>query len=189
MTLGFPFLKYVAFENPDWDFRTFGFNKQEGFDSDVDFVDKKLGPIFNNMNPDLSAFQAHGGKLIQYHGWSDPDISPLNSVNYYESVVGLMDRSGGHGLTRTKEFYRLYLVPGMQHCSGGPGTDSFDMLAALEQWVEQGAAPDKVVAAHMTNGAADRTRPLCAYPQEAQWTGSGSTDRAENFVCALPKAP
>ena len=77
----------------------------------------------------------------------------------------------------------------MQHCSGGPGTDNFDMLAALEQWVEQGAAPDKVVAAHMTNGTADRTRPLCAYPQEAQWTGSGSTDRAENFVCALPKAP
>ena len=188
MTLGFPFLKYVAFENPDWDYRTFRFNRQEGFDSDVDFIDKKLGPIFNNMNPDLGAFQAHGGKLIQYHGWSDPDISPLNSVNYYDSVVALMDRNG-HGLTRTKDFYRLYMVPGMQHCNGGPGTDNFDMLTALAQWVEQGAAPDKVVASHVTNGTPDRTRPLCAYPQEAQWNGSGSTDRAENFVCALPKAP
>jgi feruloyl esterase len=189
MTLGFPFLRYVAFEDPNWDFRTFRFNRQEGFDSDVDFVDRKLGPIFDNMNPDLRAFQARGGKLIQYHGWSDPDIAPMNSVNYYESVAALMDRSAGEGLRRTRDFYRLYMVPGMQHCSGGPGTDNFDMLTALEKWVEQDVAPEAVIATHQTNGAVDRSRPLCPYPQEAQWTGSGDTNRAENFVCALPKAP
>lgn len=89
-TLGMPFLRYVAFEDPNWDFRSFRFDRMDGFDSDVEFIDYKLGPIFNNMNPDLKTFEAHGGKLIQCHGWSDPDISPLNSVNYYQSVNGKM---------------------------------------------------------------------------------------------------
>jgi len=187
MTLGFPFLRYVAFEDPAWDFRSFKFDGVDGFDSDVEFIDAKLGPIFNNMNPDLSAFQAHGGKLIQYHGWSDPDISPLNSVNYYESVVDLMGRAAvGRGLSRTQEFYRLFMVPGMQHCGGGPGPDTFDMISALDKWVTAGVAPEKVIATKVVNGAVERSRPLCPYPQEARWTGTGSTDRAENFVCVIP---
>jgi feruloyl esterase len=161
--------------------------RADGFDSDVDYIDQTLGPIFNNMNPDLSAFRAHGGKLIQYHGYSDPDISPLNSINYYESVVQLENRGAGRGLAGTKGFYRLFMVPGMYHCRGGPGPDSFDSVKALEDWVERGAAPDRIVASHSTNGAVDRTRPLCPYPQEAQWKGSGSTDQAENFVCGPPR--
>ncbi len=188
-TLGLPFLRYVVFENPDWDFRSFRFERAQGFDSDVDFTDDKLGSIFNNINPDLRAFQTNGGKLIQYHGWSDPDISPLNSINYYQSVVQLRDRNGGRGLSETKNFYRLFLVPGMQHCNGGPGPNTFDAVSALEQWTEHGTAPDQITASHLTNGAVDRTRPLCPYPQEAQWKGTGSTDKAENFVCALPTAP
>jgi feruloyl esterase len=187
-TLGFPALKNIVFENPDWDFRTFRFDRVQGIDSDVDFLDAKMGPIINNINPDLRAFQANGGKLIQYHGWADPDISPLNSINYYQSVVQFMDR-GGHGLSETKDFYRLFMVPGMFHCNGGPGPNTFDTLGALEQWKEKGAAPDKMIATHATNGAVDRTRPLCPYPQEAQWKGSGSTDQADNFACALPKVP
>ena len=187
--LGVPFLKFVIFENPDWDYRTFKFDAPQGLDNDIDFADAKVGAMFNGMNPDLTAFKANGGKLIHYHGWSDPDITPLNSVNYYESVVKAMSRGGNHGLRDTREFYRLFMVPGMQHCGGGPGTASFNMLEALDQWVDHGVAPDKIIAAHLTNGAVDRTRPLCPYPMEAQWTGSGSTDKAENFVCALPSAP
>ncbi len=178
--LGLPFFKYIVFEDPDWDVRSFKFETAPGFDNDVQFLDYKLGPIFNATNPDLSAFRANGGKLIQYHGWSDPDITPLNSVNYYESVARKM---GGAG-----DFYRLFMVPGMQHCQGGPGPAKFDMITALEQWVEHGAAPERIVASHLTaGGAVDRTRPLCAYPQEAQWKGTGSTDQEENFVCAEPK--
>lgn len=175
-TLGMPFFRYIVFEDPNWDFRSFRFDKTPGFDSDVDFTDDKLGAIFNNMNPDLSAFRAHGGKLIQYHGWADPDISPLNSINYFESV---QTKIGD-----TESFYRLYMVPGMFHCGGGPGPNTFDMITALEQWAEHGKAPDRIVA---TGGAVkDRTRPLCPFPQEAKWKGSGSTDQEANFICALP---
>jgi feruloyl esterase len=178
VTLGMPFLRNVAFEDPNWDFRTFRFDRSTGIDSDIDFIDAKLGPIFNNMNPDLKAFQSHGGKLLQYHGWSDPDISPLNSVNYYRSVEKTMGDP--------RNFYRLFMVPGMFHCSGGPGPNTFDAVAALEQWVEKGLAPEQIVASHSTGKAVDRTRPLCPFPQEAQWKGVGSTDQAENFICKAP---
>ena len=184
--LGLPVFKYMLFENPDWDFRTFRFEAADGFDSDVDFMDTKLGGLFNAVNPDLSAFKARGGKLIQYHGWSDPDISPLNSINYYESVAK-MQGGDTHGLRNTAEFYRLFMVPGMQHCNGGPGPSSFEMLDSLDRWADKGVAPEKVIASHVTGGAVDRTRPLCPYPTEAQWKGSGSTDDAANFVCALPR--
>jgi feruloyl esterase len=124
--------------------------------------------------------------LIQYHGYSDPDISPLNSIDYYESVVRFSARGGAGGLADTKRFYRLFMVPGMYHCNGGPGPNTFDAVKALEDWVERGAAPERIVATHSTSGTVDRSRPLCPFPQEAQWKGSGATDRAENFVCALP---
>jgi feruloyl esterase len=178
--LGLPFFKYIVFENPDWDVQSFKFETAPGFDNDVQFLDDKLAAIFNATSPDLHAFQQNGGKLIQYHGWSDPDITPLNSIHYYESVQA--------ATPGTSEFYRLYLVPGMQHCGGGPGPTQFDTISALEQWVEKGVAPDKIVASHITgNGAVDRTRPLCPYPQEAEWKGTGSTDLAENFACSLPR--
>jgi len=186
-TLGMPFLRYIAFEDPNWDTRSFRWERKDGFDSDVDFIEKKLGPIFDNMNPDLTAFRAHGGKLIQYHGWADPDISPLNSVNYYESVIHFDGRGARRGLADTQGFFRLFMVPGMYHCNGGPGPNTFDAVRALEDWVERGAPPDRIVASHSTNGTVDRTRPLCPYPQEAQWKGSGSMDQAENFVCGLGK--
>ncbi|MDP9171511.1 MAG: tannase/feruloyl esterase family alpha/beta hydrolase [Acidobacteriota bacterium] len=184
--LGVPFFRYMVFDNPAWDFRTFRFDAAKGTDSDIDYMDAKLGALFNATNPDLSRFRANGGRLIQYHGWSDPDITPLNSINYYESVVRQTGGDGSHGLRDTKEFYRLFMVPGMQHCQGGPGAASFDMVSALASWVEKGIAPDRVVASHVTNGVVDRTRPLCAYPSEAQWNGSGSTDDAANFTCVLP---
>ena len=185
--LGLPFMKNVVYENPQWDFRNFRYDPPApGFESDVEYVDDKVGRIFNAVDPDLRAFRANGGKLIQYHGWSDPDIPPGNSINYYESVVRRAGRNSTYGLRDTKEFYRLFMVPGMQHCTGGPGTPRFDALGALEQWVEQNKAPELILAGHATNGLIDRTRPLCAYPQEAKYKGSGSTDDAANFVCTIP---
>ncbi|MEQ1887059.1 MAG: tannase/feruloyl esterase family alpha/beta hydrolase [Bryobacteraceae bacterium] len=184
--LGVPFMKYIAYENPDWDYRTFRFNSQQGLESDMEYVEDKLGRIFDSVDPDLRPFRANGGKLIQYHGWSDPDIPPANSINYFESVVHALHGDKVAGLRDTKEFYRLFLVPGMQHCGGGPGTSRFDMLTALEQWVEDDKAPEQVIGSHVTNGQVDRTRPICAYPMQAKYKGTGSTDEAANFSCALP---
>lgn len=87
-------------------------------------------------------------------------------------------------LTETQDFFRLFMVPGMNHCAGGPGPSNFDMLTALEQWVEHGVAPRSVIATHLSSGAADRTRPLCPYPQVARWNGKGSTNDAAGFACA-----
>ena len=177
--LGLPVFKFMLFEDPNWDFRTFRFDASEGFGSDVEYFDSKLGALFNAVNPDLTPFKARGGKLIQYHGWSDPDITPLNSINYFDSVAKAMGK--------TDDFYRLFMVPGMQHCNGGPGATNFEMLDALDAWATKGVAPETVTASHITNGAVDRTRPLCPHPMEAQWKGTGSTDDAANFSCALPR--
>jgi feruloyl esterase len=178
LNLGLPFFRFMLFDDPNWDYRTFRFEAADGFDSDIEYLDSKLGLIFNAIDPDLTAFRSRGGKLIQYHGWSDPDITPLNSINYYESVRSRMGPD-------TSAFYRLYMVPGMQHCSGGPGATTFDMVAPLDRWVTQAAAPESITASRMEKGAVVRTRPLCPYPQEAIWKGSGSTDEAANFVCAV----
>lgn len=185
--LGLPFMRYIVYEDPNWDFRRFRYTAPAGLESDLEYVDDKVGRIFDAIDPDIRAFRANGGKLIQYHGWSDPDIPPTNSINYYESVVRTVGgRNNPRGLTDTKEFYRLFMVPGMQHCSDGPGATSFDALSALEQWVEQRNPPEQITASRITNGRVERTRPLCPYPQEAQYKGSGSTDEAANFVCVVP---
>ena len=166
------FFKYMVFNDPNWNFRTFD------YDRDVAITDQKLAATINATNPDLSAFRSRGGKLIQYHGWSDPGVSPLSSTNYYEQVVA----STG-SLERTQGFYRLFMVPGMQHCANGPGPNEFDALGALERWVEGGIPPASILASHKARGVVDRTRPLCPYPAVARWSGSGSTDEAANFTC------
>jgi feruloyl esterase len=130
----------------------------------------------------LKAFAARGGKMIQYHGWADPQIAPGSSVNYYRSVQELMG-----GSQQVEGFYRLFMVPGMAHCEGGDGTSTFDMLTALEGWVEKDQAPDQILAARIRGGRVDRTRPLCPYPQVALYKGAGSTDDAANFVCKAPQ--
>jgi feruloyl esterase len=171
-TIGVDLFKYVVFENPDWDYRSLN------FDTDIARTEKVAGAILNARDPNLKAFFARGGKLIQYHGWNDPQIAPGFSVDYYKSVLEAMG-----GASRVQGSLRLFMVPGMAHCGGGQGTSSFDMLAALEQWVEKGQPPASVPAARMRNGKTDRTRPLCPYPQVAVYQGTGSTDDAANFVC------
>jgi feruloyl esterase len=188
--LGIPFFKYFIFDNPDWDFRSLNFDT--GPASNVTFTDNKLvngvpmAQVINAVNPDLYPLQANGAKLIQYHGFSDSDISPLTSINYYTSVTNVMGKGAkgnGDGLRVTQDFYRLFMVPGMQHCAGGPGATTFDALTALENWVEQGTAPESILAAHVENGVTKFTRPLCPYPAQATYKGNGDTNDAANFVC------
>lgn len=172
-------LKYIVFENPQW--KRGDFNVER----DAAFAKNKVGRIMDAYDPDLSRFAARGGKLLMYHGWNDPSISPFNTINYYEKVMASMKkgRNAQGALARIQEFARLFMAPGMLHCAGGPGPNSFDMLTELEQWVENNQPPERIIASRSTNGVVDRTRPLCAYPKVAVHTGSGNTDDAANFVC------
>jgi feruloyl esterase len=170
-TIATEFYKYFVFSDPNWDWKTMD------FDQDIAAGEEKVGKVLNAVDPDLRAFKARGGKLIMYHGWNDQLISPFNTVNYYTSVSKTM------GTIQTDEFLRLYMAPGMQHCAGGAGPNTFDALSALEQWVERGKKPSEIVATHATDGVVDRTRPLCPWPQVATYTGAGSTDAASSFVC------
>jgi len=181
------YFKNMVFNNPDWDFRTFD------VDRDTRSADNKNAQDLNATDPDLSRFKARGGKLILYHGWSDAAIAPAAPIRYYQALQKKM------GAAQAGEFVRLFMVPGMQHCAGGAGPDSFgqqgvaagdarhDINAALEQWVERGEAPAEIITAkRREDGSVIRTRPLCAYPAVAQYKGSGSTDAAENFTCRVP---
>jgi feruloyl esterase len=164
--------RYVVFKDAAWNWRTFDLER------DLAAANKADNGTINAINPDLTRFAGHGGKLLMYHGWSDGSVAPRASVNYYSSVVKKMG-----GAAKTAEWIRLFMVPGMGHCGGGEGPNTFDMVSALEQWVEQGRAPDRIVASRVTNGTVERTRPLCPYPQVAVHSGSGSTDEAASFVC------
>jgi feruloyl esterase len=165
---GVDLFKYVVFNDPNWDFKTLN------WDSDLDKT-LKASKDMDAMDPNLKPFFDRGGKIISYHGWTDPQISPGSTVDYYQSVL---DKMGG--AAKVQENYRLFMVPGMNHCGGGTGTDQFDKLGALENWVEKKQAPASILASR-ANPA--RTRPLCPYPQVATYKGSGSTDDAASFVC------
>ncbi len=144
-------------------------------------------PILSAINPDLSAFRRRGGKLIQYHGWNDPLISPYNSIDYYESVLQFMaaGRSRSEALADVRNFYRLFMEPGVRHCGGGPGPGAsvLAFLNALEQWREAGIAPASIPATHVSQGREDRSRPLCPYPGVARYKGSGDATEAVNYAC------
>ena len=168
---GVDLFKYVVFNDANWDFKTLN------WDSDLDKT-LKASASMDAMDPNLKPFFDRGGKIISYHGWTDPQISPGSTVDYYQTVL---DKMGG--ASKVHENYRLFMVPGMNHCGGGTGTDQFDMLAALENWVEKKQAPATISASRVANGQTVRTRPLCPYPQVATYKGSGSTDDAASFSC------
>ncbi|MFN7948807.1 MAG: tannase/feruloyl esterase family alpha/beta hydrolase [Blastocatellia bacterium] len=186
------FFKNMVFENPIWDLKSLNIER------DAKLAEQKLAPILNATNPDLSAFKKRGGKLILYHGWNDAAIPPEMAINYYKSVVSKM------GQRDSDSFLRLFMVPGMHHCFLGPGPNWFgqmfgcvtcdakhDIINALERWVEQGVAPDVIIATKYKNDLQRtdlaRTRPLCPYPTVARYKGSGSVDDAANFVCQSPQ--
>ena len=168
------FFRYLAFQVDDPDFDWSHFN----FDSDPPRT-RFMAGILNATDTDLSRFQRSGGKLLLYHGWSDPIIAATRTIDYYEDVQRELGRR------RTRKFARLFLAPGLSHCGGGTGPGYFDYFTALENWVEQGVAPESIVAWHFADDGSgiDRTRPLCPYPQVARYEGHGSIDDAANFRC------
>jgi hypothetical protein len=188
LAFGENFFKYMVYENPAWDYKTSSVSRN------LPAAAAKGGKTLDATNADLSQFRARGGKLILFHGWSDAAIPPQSTIDYYQSVMRKMGAKDSAG------FVRLFMAPGVGHCYGGAGPDVFgqfgapaadadhDIDAAVERWVEQGIAPERIVATKFKNGAnpasgIERTRPLCSYPKAAHWTGNGSTDDAANFIC------
>jgi feruloyl esterase len=164
------FFRYIVFNDPGYD--PFTFN----FDTDVGKL-TRTGLILNATDPDLRALQKRGSKIVMYHGWTDHALSALKTIQYYEDVARTMGPTHAVG-----DFFRFFLVPDMHHCGGGPGPNVFDAFTPVVNWVEHGQAPQSIIA---SGGAvAGRTRPLCPYPQQAVYKGSGSIDNAANFVCA-----
>ncbi len=188
------YFRYMVFDDPAWNPLTANAGRAERA------ANEKTARALNATDPDLRRFQARGGKLILYHGWDDPAISPLNSINYYQSVEKTMGVSSAEG------FMRLYMVPGMEHCLHGPGPNFFGQLGtatakgpehgiytALEQWVETGAAPAEIIATKYNGDApaqgARMTRPLCPYPQIAKYSNTGDVNDSVNWSCAsLPES-
>jgi hypothetical protein len=146
---------------------------------------EELRQIFDATDPDLSAFRRHGGKLLMYFGWADPQLNPMMGVEYYDRVAEKMGATGEGG--HTGDFFRLFMVPGMFHCGGGVGTSVFDTATPLVKWVETKTPPDRIEASRVVDGKVVRTRPLCEYPLVARYKGSGSIDESSNFTCAEPR--
>src|SRR5262252_3539118 len=167
-------LANILFKDPRWDWRSFEVAKG------MEAAAKADGGALFSGDPNLKPFLSHGGKLLMYHGWTDQQVTPQTSTIYYEKVLKTV------GSDAASKGIALFMVPGMNHCQGGAGTDTFDKMAAIESWVTGGTAPKQIIASHLTNGAVDKTRPLCPFPQVAKYKGTGDTNDAANFACANP---
>jgi feruloyl esterase len=167
---GTELFKYFVFNDPSWDYTKYEFTN---FRKDTELTASYL----NSNDPKLDAFKAKNHKVIMWHGWADAGLSPLGTTEFYEQVQARDPNA--------RDFFRLFMLPGVLHCGGGPGPDAVDWVSAMVDWVEHGKAPDRLVArkASTAAGASERTRPLCPYPQHAVYSGTGSTDDEKNFVC------
>jgi len=163
--------KHLVFEDPDWDYTAYDFTT---FEQDA----ARLRSVADAVDPNLTGFKAAGGKLILWHGWADPALTALASVDYYEAA-----RSADPAIDET---LRLFLLPGVLHCSGGPGPSRVDWLSAIENWVEKDQAPETLTAARIEDGQTTMTRPLCVHPQRAHYRGEGDVNKAANFECRAP---
>ena len=162
-------VRNVVFNDPSWDPATFTA-------ADIDLADRADKDILDSNNANLKPFFDRGGKLLMWHGWADPQVTPQTSTIYFTNVLKTVGRTAEDSIA-------LFMLPGVYHCGGGPGPDRFDRMAAIEQWVEGGRKPTRIVASHQTNGSVDRTRPLCPFGEVARWNGTGSTDEEKNFSC------
>ncbi len=181
--------RYWVYFDPTWDWSTLTVASYEAFFHDNQ---RMVGPLMATDNPDISNFKKRGGKVILYHGWADNLIMPQGTVRYYDRMKSAVKNAD--------EFSRLYMVPGMGHCSGGAGPNQFgqgssgivpatperDVFRALMAWSEKGVPPDSIIASQVQAGVTIRTRPLCAYPKVARYNGQGTTDDASNFKCVNP---
>jgi feruloyl esterase len=158
----------IAFNDPNLDWQKFD------LDRDMPIIDKAVGYV-DAVDPDLGKFKASGGKLLLTHGWADTGITPETTIWYYDTVLDKMGEN-------QKDWMRLFMVPGMGHCGGGPGVNTFDSIGTLEKWVEKGVPPDQM----MGEGAQGLTRPLCPYPQYAEYKGKGDRKDAGNWACKAP---
>ena len=169
---------WAVFEDPAWNWKTFD------FDADYQHERTKLASIISTEDPDLRPFRDHGGKLLMWQGWADATLPPQWTVDYYKAMIDVVaaEHPNGDGLQLTQDFARLFMNPGVAHCTGGVGADNFDPVGALEKWVEQGLAPERIVATKFLSGAVQFTRPLCAYPAVPIYDG-GDPHNASSFVC------
>lgn len=163
-------------KDPAWEFHL------DTIAADIDRAVRMDGGLMASADFNLKPFFDRGGKLLMWHGWADPQVPAEHSVTFFNNVV----RTVGSGAAQS---LALFMLPGVGHCGGGPGPDTFDEMAPIADWVEHGAKPSRIVASHLTNGQVDRTRPLCAFPQVARYSGQGSTDDAANFSCVMATAP
>jgi len=167
------YFKFIVFKDPTWE------PKALNYDAHVAQAAKGDNLVFDATSPDLSTFTRRGGKLLMYQGWGEPGIPPGNLVRYYGQIQAKTSSA--------KDAVRLFMVPGMGHCGGGTGVNTFDMVTPLDQWVTAAKAPMSIAASRVRNGVSDRTRPLCPYPQIAVYKGSGSLEDAANFACGVAK--
>lgn len=185
--LGADMYRYAVFQDESWDPASFVLER------DLPVARERLEALISD-DVDLTPFASRNARLILYHGWDDSGPSPYNSINYYEAVRRKV------GEQKTDGFFRLFMAPGMYHCGGGPGPNSFgnvgdppvldaqhDVLMALEQWVERETAPERIIASRVMGGRVERSRPLCPYPKVARYQGAGSIDEAKNFACVAPQ--
>jgi feruloyl esterase len=161
--------RFVVAGDAAWDPRAFDLAK------DVSRAAGATG-VLDAVDPDLRPFFARGGRLLLYHGWADPQTPPGNTIAYRQRVL---ETSGADATDNL----RLFMVPGMGHCEGGPGTDRFDEVDTMARWLDSGVAPSSIEAAHATAGTIDRTRPLCAFGTVARWDGRGDPDASSSFSC------
>ncbi|MDB5440322.1 MAG: tannase/feruloyl esterase family alpha/beta hydrolase [Caulobacteraceae bacterium] len=178
------FWRYWVFGDANYDWWKFN------FDSDVTLAQSRVGAAVDQVNPNLGSFKARGGKLLTYQGWADPVVNPIDTIAYYDRVKAMQGSQA-----ETDAFFRLFMVPGMGHCSGGAGVNlapgpgqapdpTNDLLMAMDRWVETKQGPDRLVGARATGTTLVRTRPLCPYPKRAVYDGQGDTNKAESFRCA-----
>ena len=165
--------KYIVYKDPNWDWRTFDLDRDLAKADAAGEVE-----IADVADPNLSTFVTRGGKLLMYHGWSDALIPAGATIDFYNRLA-----AATRGTGKASDWVRLFMAPGMGHCRGGDGPNTFDAVAALDAWVEARRPPERIIATQTTAGAATRTRPLCPYPQLAVYTGKGSIDDAANFAC------
>ena len=170
--------RYFLTQDPDWDWTTL---THDSFEQFMMQSMEQFSAVLATDNPNLTAFRDHGGKVIIWHGWTDPLIYAQGTIDYYKRVQEVMG-----GPEKTVEFMRLFMAPGVNHCGGGTGPqpNSVEIAKVIRLWVEHGEAPDSLTAVRRNDeGAVELSRPLCQYPLVARYKGSGNTDDASNFEC------